>query len=153
MTVRVIDAARYLCELSGWQLSNLEIQKMLYLADMNFVGQGHGRLLGEDFEAWDYGPVLPSLYHTCKAFGAKRVPNIFWGARDISGTPEASMLALAWENLRGQTAGQLVENTHWAKGAWTKRYVPGAKGNRISSDDMVDEYRNRVGQTGTASAA
>lgn len=144
MTVRVEDAARHLCELSGWKLSNLQIQKMLYMADMNFVGQGRGRLVDEDFEAWDYGPVLPSLYHTCKAFGAKRVPDVFWGARDISGTPEAEVIEVAWRNLQGQNPGRLVENTHWAGGAWAKRYAPGARGIRITTDDMIDEYRSRV---------
>lgn len=153
MTTRVENAAHYLCQLSGWKLSNLQLQKMLYLADMNFVGQGRGRLVDEDFEAWDYGPVLPTLYHACKAFGPKPIPNVFWGAEDISGTPEAEMLAIAWEKLKGQNAGRLVENTHWSGGAWAKRYVPGAKGIRISSEDMVDEYRNRTQQAKPTAAA
>lgn len=143
MTVSSREAARFLCETSGWQLSNLELQKMLYLADMNYVGQGNGRLVTEDFEAWDYGPVLPSLYHSCKAFGSKSVPDIFWGVRDISGDPESHILRRAWENLRSQSAGQLVENTHWSGGAWAKRYTAGAKGIKISTADMIDEYDAR----------
>ena len=153
MTTRVDSAARYLCELSGWKLSNLQLQKMLYLADMNFVGQGRGRLLDEDFEAWDYGPVLPSLYHTCKAFGPKPIPNVFWGAVDIRGTPEAQILDTAWNNLRGQNPGRLVENTHWAGGAWAQRYVPGARGIKITSHDMVNEYRKRIASEKAVTAA
>lgn len=144
MTVSVEDAARHLADISGWKLSNLELQKMLYMADMNFVGLGKGRLLDEDFEAWDFGPVIPSLYHTCKAFGSKRVPDVFWGASDISDTPEAAIIESAWKNLRGQNPGRLVENTHWSGGAWAKRYIPGAKGIRITSSDMMDEHKNRI---------
>jgi uncharacterized phage-associated protein len=137
-------AARHLCELSGWRLSNLQLQKMLYLADMNYVGKTGGRLVSEDFEAWDYGPVLPSLYHQCKSFGSKAVPNIFWGVPSIAGRPEANILEVAWENLRDSTPGQLVENTHWEKGAWAQHYVPGLRGVRIPTGDMIEEYRRRV---------
>lgn len=146
MTVRTIDAARYLSSLSGWRLSNLQMQKILYMADMNFVGQTQQRLLDEDFEAWDYGPVLPSLYHKCKAFGAKHVPDVFWGAEDISGTPEGKMIELAWENLKSASPGQLVEATHSSLGAWVTRYVAGAKQIKITTQDMIGEYARRTAQ-------
>jgi uncharacterized phage-associated protein len=151
MTVRVRDAAKYLCALSGWRLSNLPLQKILYLADMNFVGKGAGRLVDEDFEAWDYGPVAPSLYRDCKAFGSKPIPDIFWGAGNIAGSPEAAMLEAAWKALGHQQPGKLIEQTHWSGGAWAKRYAPGAKGIKIELGDMADEYRNRVASLQPAS--
>ncbi len=144
MTVSVFDAANYLCKTSGWKLSNLQLQKVLYIADMNFVGKKQIRLVDEDFEAWDYGPVIPSLYHKCKAFGAKPIPPVFWGASDISDTNEAAMLSLAWENLKSVTAGQLVETTHSSLGAWADKYVAGAKQIKIFTQDMIDEYERRV---------
>lgn len=143
MTLRVNDAAAYLCDKSGWRLSNLPLQKILYMADMNFVGINGHRMLDEDFEAWDYGPVIPSLYHKCKAFGAKPIPPVFWGAKDITGTREGDMLDLAWQNLHKATPGALVEKTHSAEGAWVKRYVPGARQRIISTDDMIEEYGRR----------
>lgn len=148
MTILVNDAAHYLCAQSGWKISNLQLQKIIYMADMNFVGQGNGRLVDEDFEAWDYGPVLPSLYHKCKAFGSKSVPQVFWGHRDVSQTSEAAMLDKAWENLRSATPGQLVETTHSSLGAWVRRYVAGAKQIKILTQDMVDEYGRRTQQAG-----
>lgn len=153
MTVRVADAARYLCEKSGWKLSNLALQKILYVADMNFAGIGRGRLVDEDFEAWDYGPVIPSLYHQCKAFGSGRIPDIFWDARSIDGTPEAQVLDVAWERLGHQSAARLVENTHWAEGAWAKLYAPGARGRKITLEDMIDEHRNRTRRASTGSGS
>lgn len=146
MVVRTYDAANYLCGKSGWKISNLQLQKILYMADMNFVGKGNGRLVDEDFEAWDYGPVLPSLYHKCKAFGSKPVPYVFWGAKDISGTPESRILDLAWENLKSVTPGQLVETTHSVKGAWARRYAVGSRQIKIQTQDMIDEYERRTSQ-------
>lgn len=144
MTVTVNDAAHHLCSRSDWTLSNLQLQKILYIADMNFVGQGNGRLVQEDFEAWDYGPVLPSLYHKCKAFGSKPVPSIFWGASSIEGSLEASIIDIAWDNLKSFSPGQLVETTHAGAGAWVQRYVPGAKQIKILTQDMIDEYARRT---------
>lgn len=143
MTVSAYDAAAYLCKISGWKVTNLELQKMLYMADMNFVGQTGDRLVDEDFEAWEYGPVLPSVYHECKAFGAKRIPNVFWFAEDIADSKEAVILERAYEYLRHQTAGQLVENTHWSGGAWAKKYSAGSRGIKILTQDMIDEYKRR----------
>lgn len=146
MTVRVNDAAQYLCGLSNWRLSNLKIQKIIYMADMNFVGKYNQRLVDEDFEAWDYGPVLPSLYHKCKAFGPKPVPQIFWGAVDIAGSPEASMIELAWNKLKSATPGQLVQTTHSGDGAWVRKYVPGARQIKILTTDMIEEHARRSRQ-------
>lgn len=143
MTISAYDAAHYLCKRSGWRLSNLQVQKILYMADMNFVGQTESRLIDEDFQAWDYGPVLESLYHHLKAFGKKPVPNVFWGANDISGTPEAKMLDLALENLSHRKPHELVATTHSSLGAWIKRYVAGARQIKISTEDMMDEYKKR----------
>ena len=146
MTVGVMDAANRLSEISRRRLSNLQLQKILYMADMNLVGRDGIRLVDENFEAWDYGPVLPSLYHRCKAFGAKPVPNVFWDAKDISGTTENDMLALAWDRLRNSTPGQLVANTHSGDGAWVRRYVPGARDRKITTQDMISEYERLKNQ-------
>jgi len=143
MTIDAISAARYLCEKSGWKLTNLQLQKMLYMADMNYVGKLGERLLDEDFEAWDYGPVLPSLYHHCKAFGSKNLPDIFWNAEDIEGTSESEILDAAWKNLKKQPPFKLVSITHSSSGAWVQKYVPGAKQINISTQDMIDEYQRR----------
>ena len=144
MSVSAFDAANHLAKISNYSVSNLKYQKILYMADMNFVGQTGNRLIAEDFEAWDYGPVLKSLYHKFKAFGVKPVPSIFWDARDISGTPEAAIIELAWEKLSKATGGQLVETTHSSLGAWVLNYVPGAKQIKISTQEMIDEYEKRT---------
>lgn len=146
MSVKVNDAANHLVAVSGNSISNLRMQKILYMADMNFVGKNKERLLLEDFKAWDYGPVLSTLYCKCKAFGSRPVQNIFWGADDISGTPESEIIDLAWERLKGVTPGQLVGTTHSKLGAWAIKYVPGAKQIKISTQDMIDEYDRRTSQ-------
>ena len=77
MSVSSLSAARLVCELRDWKVSNLELQKILYIAHMIYLGNESVPLIDENFEAWDYGPVIPELYQHVKGFGAKPVGNVF----------------------------------------------------------------------------
>lgn len=53
----------------GIGVSNLVLQKLLYLAhSLHLVEQGQPLVTGY-FEAWQYGPVHPGAYESFKAFG------------------------------------------------------------------------------------
>ena len=137
-------AARKLCERSDWMLTNLELQKMLYLAQMVFMGQNNGeRLFNGIFEAWDYGPVVPDVYSQVRAFGSAPIKNVFHVAGSISDDARRTMLEQAYDQLSTKTAGQLVNITHWSKGAWAKNYRPGVKGIIIPDEDILREARDR----------
>jgi uncharacterized phage-associated protein len=93
MAISVLSAGRTLCELRGWSVSNLELQKILYLAHMYYLGRHGGPLIREEFEAWDYGPVVPELYHHVKGFGGGPVRNVFhWIDPVAPNTPEYAAL-------------------------------------------------------------
>lgn len=147
MTVNALDAAKRLCERSGWTLSNLELQKLLYIAHMFNLGQYGKPLISGHFEAWDYGPVHPELYHRAKIFGSSPVENIFRFSQDIPEGPEAELLDGAVDQLAHKRPGWLVAVTHWDEGAWAKHYVPGARGITIPNQDILQEYRDRANAT------
>ena len=55
-------------------LSNLKLQKLVYYAQgLHLVIYG-APLFNEAIEAWQYGPVVPDLYHQYKKFGASGIP-------------------------------------------------------------------------------
>ena len=74
MAVPVLRAGKHLAKMSGWTYSNLEMQKILYISHMVYLGQLHEPLIEGHFEAWDYGPVHPELYYHLSSYGAKSVP-------------------------------------------------------------------------------
>jgi uncharacterized phage-associated protein len=143
MTVSANVAAQYICEKSGWSITQLALQKILYLANMVHLGRGYGPLLDGHFEAWDYGPVHPIVYQKVKAFGSKPIPNVFWLRDPVDGTIK-DVLDEACVRLLNKTPGELVQNTHWSKGAWARHYLPDVKNIAIPEASILDDYRARM---------
>lgn len=144
MTVIVLEAAKYLCNKSDWQYSNLELQKLIYIAQVLHVGENSQPLVYGDFQAWKYGPVHPDLYRYLRLFGAFAIPKTYSVFEGISDVPEESVKnclqdvssAFAPSDSIGPL---LMELTHREKGAWKRHY----KLNRneiIPISSIKDEY-------------
>ncbi len=142
MTISALSAAHRLAGRSDWTLSNLELQKILYLAHMFYLGRtGGAPLVAGHFEAWDYGPVHPDLYHHVKMFGADPVKNVFSSKHAIADGPERDILDEAYDNLGKAGPGRLVAATHRAGGAWDRAYVPGLRHCIIENAEILREYQ------------
>jgi uncharacterized phage-associated protein len=141
MTVDVLAAAKHMAKRSGWTLSNLQLQKLIYLAHMFHLGRAGEPLVHGSFEAWDYGPVHTQLYHVAKVFGSGPVQDVFGYVEDIAGQPEAAILDEAYTALGRTRPGQLVNATHKPGGAWDRNYVPGSRRTVIPNEDILAEYR------------
>ena len=142
MPVHILAAARYLVEVSGCTLSNLVLQKILYIAHMFHLGRHESPLVSGHFEAWEYGPVHPVLYHKVKRFGADPVTEIEYPLT-IKEETHQELLDEALDALGQQSGAQLISITHWKEGAWAKNYVPGVNA-RISDGDILEEYNRRA---------
>ena len=145
MTARLDSVSKFICERGEWKVSNLQLQKILYIAQMLHMGKTGGqRLADTGFEAWDYGPVSPKLYRKVRMFGASPIEDVFYDAREF---PQADSrraeLVRVCDQLLPLRPGALVELTHSSKGAWAKNYVPGFRGNKIPDTDIIAEYNNR----------
>jgi len=125
-------------------LSNLSLQKMLYIAQMVHLGKVRRPLIRDDFEAWDYGPVLPAVYHKAKIFGSGPVRNVFRTIEGIEANDDAdNWLLRAYNSLIQKNPGELISITHWDKGAWAKNYEPGVRHIVIPMGDILEEYKAR----------
>lgn len=144
MTVSPLAAAKRLCEKSGWSISNLELQKLLYIAHMFYLGRTGAPLISGHFEAWDYGPVHPALYHRAKVFGSSPVRNVFRMAEELIAGDEVDVLDETIASLSNAPPGKLVAITHWEDGAWAKHYSPGSRSAVIPNDDIRQEYLDRA---------
>lgn len=142
MTISALDAAKTVCKLGGWSLTNLKLQKILYISHMVYMGKNAGEhLIDEPFEAWDYGPVLSSVYRKVSRFGAQPISDIFFEADFVTSGKEKSLLEEACSFLASKSAYYLVAVTHLKGGAWEKNYQPGELGILIPDNDILDEYQ------------
>jgi uncharacterized phage-associated protein len=145
MMKSVFNVAGTIAERSGWTFSNLSLQKLTYLAQMLHLGESGAPLFQEDFEAWDYGPVVPVLYHELKMFGSGPVA-------PYSALVPMKSLPAAEENVvkqiveigKERTPGNLVAITHWEKGAWASVYAKHIRGLKIPKDLIKAEFDLRM---------
>ena len=142
--VSAFSAAKRLGDKSGWTLTHLQIHKMLYLCHMFFLGDKEEPLIQGDFEAWNYGPVHPQLYHRLKRYDDKQIPeSAFFNVAIVEDShPGAEYLDAGVEQLPRH---RLVAITHWENGAWLKNFQPYVKGIVIPEADIVEEYKLRKG--------
>jgi uncharacterized phage-associated protein len=145
MPVSAISAAKRLCSQSNWTLTNLKLQKLLYIANMVHLGEEGRPLIDGSFEAWDYGPVVPEVYRQVKAFGSDPIANIFRLIPDLPEGTERAALDDTLHSLGTETAGKLVAITHWEKGAWAAHYTPGQRGILIPNVAIANEFSSRMG--------
>lgn len=141
----VFEVARDICEAGNWEVTNLQLQKMLYIAQVLYIGlhNDHHHLFRANFEAWDYGPVAPTVYHQFKIFGNKPIQKFaFPPVERQCSEEERQFINLIARALIRISPVNLVAMTHREGTGWAVRYEPGAKGVRITEEDMLNEYEN-----------
>ena len=137
----VFSVAKILCKAGGWQLSNLQLQKILYILQVLHLGINSKPLFQAKFEAWNYGPVVPEVYHRFKLFGNKPVQE--WAFPRIDENipqTDLSFIAEASSALSKLPPFKLVALTHRKGTAWEQNYEPGIWDICIPESDMRQEF-------------
>ncbi|MFX4243409.1 Panacea domain-containing protein, partial [Aliarcobacter butzleri] len=71
--MRAINLANYIINKSidsKKPVSNLQLQKMIYFVNLYYFRLTGAFLLdGEQFEAWQHGPVIPEVYREYATYG------------------------------------------------------------------------------------
>lgn len=138
----VFEVAKKLCEAGDWKITNLQLQKMLYIAQVLYLGRTGRHLFRAGFQAWDYGPVEPDVYHKFKFFGNKPIEE--WAFPDVEencNKKELLFIASIAKQLSQMKPSKLVGLTHRYGTGWYKNYQPDEKELGISEDDMKEEYQ------------
>ena len=146
MAIDVLRAAKHLCKMSKWTLTNLELQKIIYLCHMEFLAEKDEPLVEGEFQAWDYGPVHLVLYHRLKRFGTDSIPkSAFKNIEDLDPNKhkdEIIILTEGAESFPHPSGSKLMAITHREGGAWEKLYEHGVKNIVITDDYILKEYED-----------
>ena len=138
----VLIIAKKICELSNWEITNLELQKILYIINMLYLGKNNKPLIKEKFEAWMYGPVVPELYEITRVFGADEIEK--WMFNDIDNLEDKKtndFVENCYNQLKDFKPSELVALTHIKNGAWDKNYKSDET-NLIPNEDIIKEFKD-----------
>jgi uncharacterized phage-associated protein len=133
-------------------VSPMKIQKLAYLAHGYFLAETGQPLLDELFEAWKFGPVLPSLYHECKKFGQGSINDYihdydFATGRSLPAPMPDDKIAneiveFVWSIYGKMNALDLSDWTHARGGPWDKTTHGGTNipRNQIIPNALITAY-------------
>ena len=116
-------------------ITNLKLQKMLYFVQAYCLAKLNRPLFSDNIEAWEYGPVVPTIYRKYKKNGS----NPIISEEDKSSLAEEDKVIVQkiWNIFGGYSASRLVDITH--------AHIPWKKANKtpsqiISYKSLKDYY-------------
>ena len=124
-------------------LTPMKLQKLMYFAQFWYVKKFNKFLINDWFSRWEFGPVIPSIYHQLKYYGSNPVNNYIWL---LSANNEAIVYMIdnnpnAWDFLNevldayGNLDGvSLLAITQHDNSAWSR----GEIGTAITKQDILD---------------
>ncbi|HXD33894.1 MAG TPA: type II toxin-antitoxin system antitoxin SocA domain-containing protein [Pyrinomonadaceae bacterium] len=117
MSVTALHVANYFLsqtdEEAGDLISNLKLQKLVYYAQGFHVAMFEKTALFPDqIEAWTHGPVVDSLYHEFKTFGAGPIPRPVDFDSEIFSTEQRELLDEVYKVYGQFSAWKLRNLTH-----------------------------------------
>lgn len=139
---RVFGIAKEICRNSNWTLTNLELQKILYIAQVFSYGRRNIPVFDSVIEAWDYGPVVPVIYHQFKYAGNYPISPFLFPVEDNICKQDKQFIATISHMTQHLKGWELVAITHRDGGAWKQTYRPGVKHLVITPEAIQAEYAN-----------
>ncbi len=155
------------CDPHEFGLTPMKIQKLVYFAHGWHLAVRDSPLISEGVQAWQFGPVIVSLYHSLKEHGdtpvtspilvSEFVPNskplqIIWVERTLDVLPDQkefteSLLQRIWDIYGQNDAIQLSKMTHEEGSPWDqiRDQFPEILPNhvRIPNDLIRDYFRQK----------
>lgn len=152
----------FLANYGHHKISPLRLQKLVYISHGWYLALRDRELVDDEYaEAWEFGPVFPSLYHEFKDFGAKPitrkaqdlvlskkrfdfetvVPEIIHDDHDTQG-----FLSEVWLVYEKYTPPQLSALTHAPGTPWkkTRDKDPGKRNAAIPNDLIKAHYKEKA---------
>lgn len=103
---------------NGEPLTPLKLIKLVYLAHGWCLGLFQFPLIKEPIEAWQYGPVISSLYHKVKKFGNDEITEFFDIDSKVEDKKTQELLDKIWDVYGKYSATQLSNLTHEKGSPW-----------------------------------
>jgi len=136
-------------------ISMLKIVKLCYVAHGFYLGLTGRPLIREQVQAWQYGPVIPSLYHEFKSFGRTaidRLASVFSLPKLAVTFPKIpkkdienrAILSKVWESYKDCSGVSFINLTHAEGTPWKEHYRDGEKNIVIPNSSIELHYKEII---------
>lgn len=149
--IQPLHIANYFIQnhLNGGNLTPLKLVKLTYISHGWHLGIADVPFFEENIQAWQYGPVIKSVYHTFKHHGKNPVDNPFLMMSSPNYTDfQTKLLNKIWEVYGGYDGLALSTKTHQPGTPWyTAWHELGGKqqhGIIIPNDIIKKHYKKRI---------
>jgi uncharacterized phage-associated protein len=132
-------------------LTHMQLQKLVYLAHGWNLAVNGRELIEDEFEAWDFGPVVRKLYAALARYGRSNISRMIrWGddspfmsddaetASAVLDQEETDVLNKVWEEYKGFEAFKLSALTHAKNSPWFNVYEKGK--NKVINNNAIWDY-------------
>jgi uncharacterized phage-associated protein len=133
-----LTIARYFIEISNGGKTPLQVNKMVYIAHGWNLAIFNDSLIIEQIEAWEYGPIIPILYHEFKRYGNDPIPNIPVEETKHIKDDTKHLLDKVITVYGNYSSLQLSSLTHQKGTPWERVYCPSKK--LIIPNDIIKTY-------------
>lgn len=106
---------------NGRPVSNLRLQKLLYFVEAYFFISTGEPCFIDRMEAWDFGPVVPDVYHKYKRFGSMIIQETDSSLAEKLGLDCQEKINVMLEQCAHKSTRELVEISHEQK-PWQDAY-------------------------------
>jgi uncharacterized phage-associated protein len=125
----------------GRPVDPLKLQKLVYFAHGWHLAVVGRPLINENIEAWQYGPVSPTVYHEFKHYGRspvmRQVP-VSDECPSITDQNTLSVLEKVWSLYSNFTGIQLSNLSHTEGSPWAKAWSDAQASGKVRGKDISD---------------
>ena len=137
------------------EITAMKLQKIVYIAYGWTLALLNTKLFDEPIEAWQHGPVIPSLFHEFKHFGKHNITekalSIDWdegtfvpAAIPTNDEKLLTVLTKVWDIYKVFTGWDLRQRTHQDGTPWSQVYKPGERFVLIPDDIMKPSFEKNI---------
>jgi uncharacterized phage-associated protein len=114
----------------GIIITPMKLQKLIYFCHADFLVRTGQPLVDQQFEAWEYGPVIPSIFQEFKSFGAGKITKRavafdplscqVYQAPIVPLGPDQVAVRQSFDVYSRYTASALSNISHTERGPWAE---------------------------------
>lgn len=142
----IANAFLKLAKSEGKTLTNMQLQKLVFLAQGYSLALLDREIYRHNTHAWQWGPVVPKLYKSLQKYGSDAVTETLTAPDELlEDSEEYGIVEGVWEAYKGYSGSKLSAISHRPGSPWDQQWRE-KQFDVIPLDRIKAYYRDLVGR-------